>query len=134
MCSLACLKAKTEEKPEKIYFLLFFMSKTGLPIFGRKKKILNNFLFQILFFAIVLLCIKKVNANFQIFFSFLRPVWLFENWDFAARVTRGHAAKITVPVPQLRDAKPACWVTSFSICASTLLRAQNRAAKGSILL
>ena len=39
----------------------------------------------------------------------------------------------TVPVPRLRDARPAGWVTSFSICVSTKLRAQNRTAKGSIL-
>ena len=36
-------------------------------------------------------------------------------------------------VPLLRDARPAGWVNRFSICASTMLRAQNRAAEGSIL-
>ena len=40
----------------------------------------------------------------------------------------------TVPVLGLRDARPAGWVTFFSICASTMPRAQNRAAKGSIIL
>ena len=40
----------------------------------------------------------------------------------------------TVPVPWLRDARPAGWVTYCSICASTMPRAQNRAGKGSILL
>ena len=40
----------------------------------------------------------------------------------------------TVPVQWLRDARPAGWVTYCSICASTMLRAQNRAGKGSILL
>ena len=40
----------------------------------------------------------------------------------------------TVPVPQLRDARPAGWVTYCSICASTMPRAQNRAGKGSILM
>ena len=40
----------------------------------------------------------------------------------------------TVPLPLLRDAKPAGWVTYCSICVSTMLTAQNRAAKCSILL
>ena len=40
----------------------------------------------------------------------------------------------TVPVPLLRDARPADWVTYCSICARTMLRAQNRAGKGSILM
>ena len=40
----------------------------------------------------------------------------------------------TVPVPRLRKARPAGWVTYCSICASTMSRAQNRAGKGSILL
>ena len=40
----------------------------------------------------------------------------------------------TVPVPWLRDARPADWVTYCSICASTMPRAKNRAEKGSILL
>ena len=40
----------------------------------------------------------------------------------------------TVPVPLLRDARPAGWVNYCSICASTMPRAQNRAEKGSILL
>ena len=31
----------------------------------------------------------------------------------------------TVPVQLLRDARPAGWVNSFSICASTMPRAQN---------
>ena len=39
----------------------------------------------------------------------------------------------TVPVPLSRDAMPAGWVNCFCICTSTTLRAQNRAAKGSIL-
>ena len=39
----------------------------------------------------------------------------------------------TVPVPWLRDARPAGRVTYCSICASTMPRAQNRAGKGSIL-
>ena len=37
------------------------------------------------------------------------------------------------PLPYLRDAGPAGWVNCFSICASTMPRAQNRAAEGSIL-
>ena len=40
----------------------------------------------------------------------------------------------TVPVPHLRDARLAGWVTYCSISASTLPRAQNRTGKGSILL
>ena len=40
----------------------------------------------------------------------------------------------TVPELGLRDARPAGWVTYCSICASTMPRAQNRAAKGSIIL
>ena len=40
----------------------------------------------------------------------------------------------TMPVPLWRDARPAGWVTYCSICASTMLRAQNRAGIGSILL
>ena len=39
----------------------------------------------------------------------------------------------TVPVPRLRDARPAGWVTCCSICASTMPRAQNWTAKGSTL-
>ena len=39
----------------------------------------------------------------------------------------------TVPVPLLRDAWPAGWVTYCSLCASTMRRAQNRAGKGSFL-
>ena len=38
-----------------------------------------------------------------------------------------------VPVPLFRDAMPAGWVNCFSLCASTMPRSQNRAAKGSIL-
>ena len=37
-------------------------------------------------------------------------------------------------VPLLRDARQAGWVTSCSICTSTMPRAQNRAAKGSTLM
>ena len=37
-----------------------------------------------------------------------------------------------VPLPRLRDARPAGWVTSFSIWASTMPRAQNRATNASI--
>ena len=40
---------------------------------------------------------------------------------------------ITVPVPLLRDARPAGWVNCFSIRESTMPSAQNRAGKGSIL-
>ena len=40
----------------------------------------------------------------------------------------------TVPVPLLRDARPAGWVTCYSICASTMPRAQNMTGKGSLLL
>ena len=40
----------------------------------------------------------------------------------------------TVPEPLLRDARPAGWVTYYSICASTMPRAQNSAGIGSILL
>ena len=39
----------------------------------------------------------------------------------------------TVPVQLLRDARPAGWVNCFSICASTMPRAQNMTEKGSIL-
>ena len=39
----------------------------------------------------------------------------------------------TVPVPLLRNARPAGWVNCFSICASAMPRAQNRTVKGSIL-
>ena len=37
-------------------------------------------------------------------------------------------------VALLRDARPAGWVAYCRICTSTMLRAQNRSAKGSILL
>ena len=40
----------------------------------------------------------------------------------------------TVPVPLLRDARMAGWVSCLSICASTMPRAQDKAAKGSIIL
>ena len=40
----------------------------------------------------------------------------------------------TKPVPRLKVARPAGWVTYCRICESTMPRAQNRAAKGSILL
>ena len=40
----------------------------------------------------------------------------------------------TVPVPWLKDARPAGWVTYCSICPRTMARAKNRADKGSILL
>ena len=39
-----------------------------------------------------------------------------------------------MPVPWLREVRPAGWVTYCSICASTMQRAQNRTGKGSILL
>ena len=39
-----------------------------------------------------------------------------------------------LPVPRLREARPAGWVSHCSICASIMPRAQNRAGKGSILL
>ena len=39
----------------------------------------------------------------------------------------------TVPVPWLKDARLAGWVTYCSICASIMLRAKNRGEKGSIL-
>ena len=35
ICSLACLKTKTEEKGQNNFFLLFFRSKTVLAIFGK---------------------------------------------------------------------------------------------------
>ena len=38
-----------------------------------------------------------------------------------------------MPVPLFRDARPAGWVNCFSICASAMPRAQNRAANGSTL-
>ena len=38
-----------------------------------------------------------------------------------------------MPVLLLRDARPTGWVSCFSICASTMPKEQNRAAKGSIL-
>ena len=40
----------------------------------------------------------------------------------------------TVPVPQMRDARPASWVTYCSICTSTMPWAQNRTGKDSILM
>ena len=40
----------------------------------------------------------------------------------------------TVSYVQLRDARPAGWVTYCSICTNTMPRAQNRSEKGSILL
>ena len=43
ICSLACLKAKTEEILKKKFVLLFSRSKTVLAIFGNFKKILNKF-------------------------------------------------------------------------------------------
>ena len=45
VCSLACLKAKIEEKLTKKIGLpvIFLRSKNILTIFGRKKKILNKF-------------------------------------------------------------------------------------------
>ena len=39
----------------------------------------------------------------------------------------------TMPLPWLRDARPKGWVNCFSICASTMPRAQNWTAKCSIL-
>ena len=39
-----------------------------------------------------------------------------------------------MPVPLFWDARPAGWFNYFSICASTIPRAQKRAGKGSILL
>ena len=38
-----------------------------------------------------------------------------------------------MPVPLMRDARPAGWVNCFSICTSAMPKAQNRTAKGSIL-
>ena len=38
-----------------------------------------------------------------------------------------------MPVPMLRDVKPAGWVNCFRICMSTMPGAQNVTAKGSIL-
>ena len=35
-----------------------------------------------------------------------------------------------MPVPRLRDARPAGWVNCFNICASKMPRAKNRTAKG----
>ena len=55
----------------------------------------------------------------RLFFSQIEP-----NWPLPYS---------TVPVPLFRDARPAGWVNCFSICASTMQRAQNRAAKDSIL-
>ena len=37
-----------------------------------------------------------------------------------------------MPVPRLRDARPAGWAPFCSTCPSTMPRAQNRAGKGSI--
>ena len=47
---------------------------------------------------------------------------------------RSYTAYSTVPVPWLRDARLAGWVTYYSICASTMPRAQNSAGIGSSLL
>ena len=38
-----------------------------------------------------------------------------------------------MPVPLLKDARPAGWVTCFGICAEYNAESHNRAAKGSIL-
>ena len=50
--------------------------------------------------------------------------WTYSNWPLPYS---------TVPVPLFRDARPAGWLNCFIICASTMPRSQNRAAKGSTL-
>ena len=59
-------------------------------------------------------------AGSRLVFSLIEPNWPLPN--------------STVPVLGLSDARLASWVTYCSICASTMPRAQNRAAKGSIIL
>ena len=63
---------------------------------------------------------RKEKAGSGLVFSLIEP-----NWPLPCS---------TVPVPRLRDARLAGWVTYCSICASTMPRAQNRAGKGSILV
>ena len=63
---------------------------------------------------------RKVKAGSRLVFSLIEPKWPLPY--------------CTVPVPLLRDARPAGWVTFCSICVSTMPRDQNRAAKGSIVL
>ena len=63
---------------------------------------------------------RKVKAGSRLVFSLIEPKWPLPY--------------CTVPVPLLRDARPAGGVTFCSICVSTMPRDQNRAAKGSIVL
>ena len=85
---------------------------------------MDNFFF---FFVFLILCqnhriitARKEKGWRRHFFHQIEP-----NWPLPYS---------TVPVPRLREARPAGWVTYCSICASTMLRAQNRTGKGSILL
>ena len=72
MFSLACLQAKTAEKPKTSLFYYFLNQKPFCPFLERKK--INNFYFRILFFAIVLV--------------------IFENKNFTTRATLRRAGEI----------------------------------------
>ena len=53
MCSLVCIKAKSEEKVKQIVFA-FTMCKVNVAYFGDPQNILNQNEFQIFFWTIVL--------------------------------------------------------------------------------
>ena len=84
----------------------------------------RNFLLYLVRYKHRISTAKKEKAGSRLAFSLIEP-----NWPLPY---------LTVPVARLRDARPAGWVTFCSICASTIQctmpRAQNRTAKGSILL
>ena len=65
---------------------------------------------------------RKEKAGSQLVFSLIEP-----NWPLPY-------CTVYVPAAGLRDARLAGWVTYCNICTSTMPRAQDRAAKGFILL
>ena len=81
----------------------------------------------------------KMFANFQKILNLKAPL-IFLMWKlrlaYAAFAWQKSPTRLqpnwtklpysNMPVPGLRDARPACWVTFYSICTNRMPRAQNR--------
>ena len=75
MCSLACVKAKTKEKPEKIFLKLFLLSKTVLHFLENKKKYLKTFYFKFYFLRLFFYVLERFKQIFK-------KILIFEASDF----------------------------------------------------
>ena len=86
MCSLACLKVKTEEKPEKNVFTIFYF-KNCFAHFWKKKKYLTTFFKNFFCDCSFMYSIRKVYAIIILEVPVIKK-------NFSAHLTHGRVAKI----------------------------------------